>query len=278
MGLFSDWDNITPTAKINETKDTVQIKCSYPESHKSNEKFLCKGENPFSCEELIHTTEGEREVAKGRLTIRDNQRLMYFYVYIHNLSKVDSGTYWCGSDKTWQHDNYNKILLTVAERGIKAKNSDRAPPSTKKDAAPGHDLSLDKGISFRLAVCLALPLILILVVVLLLVGQKILRIKGGSAGQRMNAGQNTEGNHGDHDYEEIEMQNQQANSGQALLSVYATVNHPSDQLHYASIKKDSAGVSTDGNALPDTHENGSSACEYSSVSRTQGSSHPPAAE
>lgn len=84
----------------------------------------------------------------------------------------------------------------------------------------------------------------------------------------------------DHNYEEIQMQNQQANSGNTLQSVYATVNPAASQLHYAciNIKKDSVAVSTDGNVLPATNKNGSSAGDYSSVNRTQGAAHPPAAE
>ncbi len=52
---------------------------------------------------------------EGRFKIRDNKRLKYFYVNINNLSPADSGTYWCGSDKTWQHANHTKILLSVGK-------------------------------------------------------------------------------------------------------------------------------------------------------------------
>lgn len=76
------------------------------------------------------------------------------------------------------------------------------------------------------------------------------------------------------------MRNQQASSGDTLPSVYATVNLPTDHLHYASVnfQKDSDAIPTDGKALPDMNENGSSACDYSSISRSQGATHPPAAE
>ncbi len=84
-------------------------------------------------------------------------------------------------------------------------------------------------------------------------------------------------NHLDHNYEEIQVQNQQVSSGQALLSVYATVNASTDQVHYSSVvfQKDSdsvhvvdSRVSTHENALPDSNTNGSSACVYASVRRT----------
>lgn len=89
--------------------------CHYPDDHKSNEKFLCKGDDPFHCEDLIKTTEENKVVSNGRFSIRDNRRLMHFSVNIQNLGRVDSGTYWCGSDRKWQHDRFNKTLLTVGE-------------------------------------------------------------------------------------------------------------------------------------------------------------------
>uniref|UniRef100_A0A672HJA1 Immunoglobulin V-set domain-containing protein n=1 Tax=Salarias fasciatus TaxID=181472 RepID=A0A672HJA1_SALFA len=64
---------------------------------------------------LIHTTEHDRNVVEGRFDIRDSPRSKYFYVYIKNLTKSDSGTYWCGFGETLQHDSYTKIQLTVSE-------------------------------------------------------------------------------------------------------------------------------------------------------------------
>lgn len=89
-----------------------------------------------------------------------------------------------------------------------------------------------------------------------------------------------QGNHADHADEEIQMQNQQAGLGDVVPYICANVKPPSNQLHYATVnfQKDSVSVSTDGIALPDMNKNGSSACDYSSVSRTQGATHRPAPE
>jgi len=54
-------------------------------------------------------------VTKDRFSIRDNKRLKYFYVYINNVSTADSGTYWCGSDRKWDHAEVNKIHLVVGK-------------------------------------------------------------------------------------------------------------------------------------------------------------------
>ncbi|KAM7393926.1 hypothetical protein PAMP_020760 [Pampus punctatissimus] len=180
-----------------DTGNTLYVQCFYPDSLENVEKFLCKGENPFNCEVLIHTT----EQPKGRFTIRDNKRLKYFYVYIKNLSLADSGTYWCSSDRTLLHGGHAKIHLSV---GV------------------------------IVGVVMSVVLLVIATVVLILCKRK-LKTQGRLSELRTNAGNNTEENHGDHHYDEIQLRIQQANSGNTLPSIYATVNAPADQLHYASV-------------------------------------------
>ena len=109
---FSD-KNITPSAT--HTGKSADIKCPYPDSHVNNTKYLCKGETPLKCEELIQTTEGERQVAEGRFSIRDNRRLNNFNVNIQHLSTADSGTYWCGSDRKWHNAAFTKVNLSIGE-------------------------------------------------------------------------------------------------------------------------------------------------------------------
>lgn len=77
----------------------------------------------------------------------------------------------------------------------------------------------------------------------------------------------------DHHYDDVQMQNQQPQSGHTLQSVYDTVNpnivNTVSQLQYASISfQGDSGTVSDGNLLPDTNENGSAVCNYSYVRRT----------
>ena len=109
--IYVYFSDITET---HHTGETVQIKCSYPENHEHNEKFLCKGETPVDCKKLIQTKGQDRHGSEGRFAIRDNQRVKYFYVTIKNVNTDDSGTYWCGSD-TSQRAKSRKILLSVGE-------------------------------------------------------------------------------------------------------------------------------------------------------------------
>ncbi|XP_022611366.1 CMRF35-like molecule 1 isoform X2 [Seriola dumerili] len=253
----NSWNDIEPEVKSYRTGENAQLTCHYPDSQKSNTKYLCKGENPSNCEELIHTTETERNVVKGRYDIRDNQRIKYFYVYINNLCTADSGTYWCGSERKGHPATYTKIHLSVADTPTK-QNKTRTCLSTQPTttATPVetnfHDGYSNSGVIGPAVACVAMAVVV--VIVLILYRHKLLpRTQGGSSELRMNDGQNTEGNHGDHDYEEVQ-----------------EWNPPTDQLHYSSInfKSDSVTVSTDRNTLPDADKNGSSVCDYSSISRT----------
>ncbi|XP_041790140.1 CMRF35-like molecule 1 [Chelmon rostratus] len=272
-----NWDEITTKEQNCVTGDTVKIKCPYPHSHESREKFLCKGKDPLTCKMLIHTTEQDSHVAEGRFDISDNKRLKHFYVSIKNVNLHDSGMFWCGSDWTRQQQTYMNIILTVEEGHSKSKTVSSPP-----ERDPGEDPP-NIGVIGGVVGCLALLVILVVVFVLLrhkLPSTQVCCPARESTRQRTNAGHNTEGNHGDHHYEDIQMCSQRAGSGNTLPSVYATVNPPADQLHYASVnfQSDPVSVSTDRNALSDANKNGSSACDYSSVSRTVAATRPPAAE
>uniref|UniRef100_A0A672I0L5 Immunoglobulin domain-containing protein n=1 Tax=Salarias fasciatus TaxID=181472 RepID=A0A672I0L5_SALFA len=71
---------------------------------------LAWGYNKYFCVDPCESSSIE-----GRFDIRDSPRSKYFYVYIKNLTKSDSGTYWCGFEETLQHDSYTKIQLTVGD-------------------------------------------------------------------------------------------------------------------------------------------------------------------
>uniref|UniRef100_A0A8C2WK24 Ig-like domain-containing protein n=1 Tax=Cyclopterus lumpus TaxID=8103 RepID=A0A8C2WK24_CYCLU len=200
-----------------DTGQTVRIECTYPNHHENNEKYLCKGRNPFNCNRLIQTTEQERDVVNGRFHIRDNRRKKYFYVNINNLSTDDAGCYWCGSSRTGQRAGYTKLLLSVGDITYSLCTYE-----------PNEAQLFYQNMS-----------------VLLLMNRCVCVCACVCVCEFAYAHNNyiyhttpllpLQENHGDHHYDEIQMLNQQASSGDALMSVYATVDAPTDQLHYASI-------------------------------------------
>ncbi|CAG5928915.1 unnamed protein product [Menidia menidia] len=206
-----NWDDMEPTTITPDPPGTAKIECKYPEMLTESKKFLCKGDNPFNCQELICTNQESNNVNDGRFTLRVNKRLKHFYVYIKDLNREDSGTYWCVSGDS----EYTKFHLSV---GIIA------------------------------GVVVGLVFLAVALILLILCRQKLFKTQAccaaGGPSTQTDAEQSTEGNNGDHGYEEIQLQKQQTNPVQ---SVYATVNPPpADQLHYASVN-----FHKDGEASPD---------------------------
>ncbi|XP_054460800.1 CMRF35-like molecule 5 isoform X2 [Anoplopoma fimbria] len=177
-------DDITPVALNHRMGETAQIECTYPDSHENYEKFLCKGENPSNCDQLISTTAEERNVLKGRFDIRDNKRKKYFYVYINNLSTGDSGPYWCGSTRTGEHVGYTKFLLYVEDQ--KTRRLDLPALQTTESPTTRKVLHTD----LIAVVVVSLPLLLILVLVFILCKHRLPRIQVCcSAGDHQGRGQ-----------------------------------------------------------------------------------------
>ncbi|CAJ1053177.1 CMRF35-like molecule 8 isoform X2 [Xyrichtys novacula] len=261
-----NWDDIPTKTPSSDSGKNVKIDCPYPETHANNNKFLCKGQNPFSCDKLIQTTEEDRYVENGRFKIRDSSRQNYFYVYIRNLSSADSGVYWCGSDPTWQQTEFNKFLLSPefllgpgsgdTGKHIKSGLPRDATQEDQQPIQPEVKSSLE-GLIGGIAGFLVLSLILVVVIVLF--RNKIPRTQvccgaSGPSEQIRNTGQNSEGNHEEPQYEEI--QEQKTSLGDTAQAVYTTVDLPTDQLHYTTISahKDRVSDSTDEATLPDTNK------------------------
>ncbi|XP_040043500.2 CMRF35-like molecule 8 isoform X1 [Gasterosteus aculeatus] len=231
----TDLNDTTTLAENYSLGRNGHFECHYPDSHESNDKFLCKGSSLLNCNWWINATEQEKDVHKGKFHIRDNRRKKYFYVDIGSLSRDDSGTYWCGSSSTAAHV-YTKFLLSVTERTEHrhtTRRPDPDPPAVQTtESFKGRDVLHPDPTAVGL-VCLELLLIVVLVVILC--KHRHTRRQGGSSEQRRNDEHDTEDDPGDHQYEEIRMLGQQTRPADAPLSVYATVNRPADELHYASV-------------------------------------------
>ncbi|XP_069570664.1 CMRF35-like molecule 8 [Brachyistius frenatus] len=280
-----NWDDVTTMHFTYPASKTAVITCNYSLANADNGKFLCKGENPLDCKKLIHTTE---RAVKGKFDIKDNKRLRYFNVHIANLGRDDSGTYWCGSGRTEQRDQYTKIHLSVAETHVRTKKSDaklrkrkeesqqelseedsneerneesneerNGEPDEERNGEPDEERNGEPSpnkpnVGLIAGIVVGLAVVMAVVIVLILYKRPpACCAAGGSSEQSTNTGHPTERNIGDNQYEEINLQNQPASS---LPSVYATVNAPVDPLHYASVS-----FQKDGNAPPDANKSGDSA-------------------
>uniref|UniRef100_A0A4W6DHF4 Immunoglobulin domain-containing protein n=1 Tax=Lates calcarifer TaxID=8187 RepID=A0A4W6DHF4_LATCA len=227
---------------------------SFQSSHRlawKYNKYLCR--DPCKeTEDILATVKSGKRVESGRITLVDSGDGV-FNVTFSQLRLSDSGKYWCGVDRPG-FDTFTAVTLTVKERKCDFFSitmylfplfyflSLHSPLVGKSQHFRGKYFMMIMSSShvcmsiqhLHLSCCSSFP---------------------------------PQVNHGDHHYEEILGKK---DSGGVVSSVYANVSSPTDQLHYASVnfQNDSTTVLTNRNAPPDTDKNGSSTCDYSSISGT----------
>ncbi|XP_034150455.1 CMRF35-like molecule 1 isoform X2 [Esox lucius] len=88
----------------------VTFPCSFSWAS-TNNKYFCK--EPCSVEDILVETKGSRNVTQGRYSIEDDGNGVVT-VTIKDLKKSDSGTYWCGVERSIK-DSYQEVHLTVTD-------------------------------------------------------------------------------------------------------------------------------------------------------------------
>nr|XP_005910956.1 PREDICTED: CMRF35-like molecule 4 [Bos mutus] len=74
---------------------SMSVECQYQEAFVDNIKYWCK--HPcVSPWKIVETRESEREVRRGRVSIRDCPASLTFTVTLESLREEDAGTYGCG--------------------------------------------------------------------------------------------------------------------------------------------------------------------------------------
>ncbi|KAM9769772.1 polymeric immunoglobulin receptor-like isoform 2-T2 [Menidia menidia] len=146
----------------------LTLHCPYPAQHRTNRKFLCKGETRKGCRDVT---------SEGRFRLH-NASSSPFSVTISPLQAGDAGTYWCGSDPLWSPGNYTKIHLSVVFPQ-KSSSVTLLPASGRVTAAsPNHpDESHSSVLVHVLPAVLILTLLSALVFVLVVI-KKRKRLQG----------------------------------------------------------------------------------------------------
>ncbi len=91
----------------------VNIACTYESTDQANfYKYFCKSLGT-TCSDLIRTKEKDKWVDSGRFSLFYDRKAAVFNVTIRDLREQDSGTYWCGVDKTTAKDSYTEVNLKV---------------------------------------------------------------------------------------------------------------------------------------------------------------------
>ncbi|KAI5615000.1 polymeric immunoglobulin receptor-like [Silurus asotus] len=119
----SDQIEIYTVVKLNVTEDVsfektinktvhvrgdVNISCTYPESHRNDNKFLCKRHTTAAC--LYITT--SKDVSVGKFSLYDDREKHIFTVNLNDVTEQDSGEYWCGAEVAWKQDHEYNVYFT----------------------------------------------------------------------------------------------------------------------------------------------------------------------
>ncbi|XP_053354162.1 polymeric immunoglobulin receptor-like [Clarias gariepinus] len=91
----------------------LNFSCKYPESLRSNPKFLCKMRlQDFACSYKKSINESGRYINMGKFSLYDDRERQILSVSIRNVTEGDSGEYWCGAEADWESDDGYKVYFT----------------------------------------------------------------------------------------------------------------------------------------------------------------------
>ncbi|XP_053492457.1 polymeric immunoglobulin receptor-like [Ictalurus furcatus] len=89
------------------------VSCKYPESLRSDSKFLCKtGLQRAACSYKASVKESRKYVNEGKFSLYDDGETQMLTVSIRSVTEQDSGEYWCGAEADWKSDHGYKVYFT----------------------------------------------------------------------------------------------------------------------------------------------------------------------
>ncbi|XP_042262222.1 polymeric immunoglobulin receptor-like [Thunnus maccoyii] len=225
--------------------------CNYTQGA-PNKKFICKGEDPSICQPLWNTS---------KFSMEDDTKRRNITITVRNVTTDDTGTYWCGAKNTDNGQSktfFNKLEMTVAASPTSPLTPSLTPPPTPPGSVSHGDFQV------IMIICGAVLLLLLLVIIVIFIYKRFSCSKptrNGAAAQHIRE---------DNVYEEVQERLQETGSGNAVETIYATANFPTNpcaSMHYSTIIFQSSTDKANGEAL--IHKPRSSACEYSTVRNSQ---------
>ncbi|XP_032706722.1 CMRF35-like molecule 6 [Lontra canadensis] len=124
------WSLSGPTSVMGTVGGSVSVQCQYEEEFTENAKYWCKS---LCVWKIVKTKGADREVRKGRVSIRDHPANLTFTVTLESLTEDDAGMYLCGIDSSplpgYLFDDTFQVVLSVTPASTATPSSER-PPST----------------------------------------------------------------------------------------------------------------------------------------------------
>ncbi|XP_029601387.1 transmembrane domain-containing protein TMIGD3-like isoform X2 [Salmo trutta] len=136
----------------------VTVGCSFTLAGNNN-KYFCKG--TCSGKDILVETKGIKNASQDRYSIEDKGDV--FYVTIKDLRKSDSGTYWCGVDRTIK-DTFQELRLIVTdEKAVSGKSLTTATPTEAMTTDSAAGVLVYIGTGLGMVVCVLVLVLLIFI-------------------------------------------------------------------------------------------------------------------
>ncbi|KAK3520157.1 hypothetical protein QTP70_017445 [Hemibagrus guttatus] len=107
-------EGLSHEKSINETVYVgadLTVSCNYPESHRNDNKFLCKRIATAACSYTLTVKENRVNTKKGHFSLYDDREKQIVTVSLKNVTEQDSGEYWCGAEVNWKFDHGYKVYF-----------------------------------------------------------------------------------------------------------------------------------------------------------------------
>ncbi|XP_019794263.2 CMRF35-like molecule 1 isoform X4 [Tursiops truncatus] len=142
---------------------SLTVKCQYSPGWETYEKWWCRGAAWSSCKFVVKTTEPEKEVKEGRVSIRDNRKSRTIAVTMEKLRLNDADSYWCGIEK-FGTDLGVRVKVTINPVSVNLEETSDSLAVTSPDSNSGVFLKANTLLPFIFAVLLLLLMVTSLVV------------------------------------------------------------------------------------------------------------------
>ncbi|XP_032417735.1 uncharacterized protein LOC116719348 isoform X3 [Xiphophorus hellerii] len=244
------------------TGDSVSFTCKYSQADENSIRNFCRLDGHNGCANII-SAQLSNYTKLAKISLSDDKQRGLYKVNISMVTQQDSGKYWCALKKDDFITCLQEVVLhvlnpvtvqTYLEKGesplplllvtIRSNrdsdhgsgcgsgsgcDDEKGSGGSKTDDEKGNGGSKTGMIA---GIVCGVVIVLVLAIVLILCRRKLCNRQGETSEQKINIIQSAERNDRDHQYEEIQIQNKQANT---VCTLYSTVNPPADQLHYASV-------------------------------------------
>ncbi|XP_044039615.1 uncharacterized protein LOC122870041 isoform X2 [Siniperca chuatsi] len=272
--------DITTFKRSPTTGQNLTYWCKYENGTYIN-KFICKGEDPSICQPLVSAAQQNNT---GKFSMKEDKEKSNSTITVRDVTPDDTGTYWCGAestDKTRSNTFFHRFVMTVVSTTVSTTSS-TSPVSSIQSTTASTESRGSFPVLVTVIICVAVLLLLFVLIFILIYKRSLdsTNTRNGAAAQHIKELRGepavAPGHHGpprdpmDYVYEEIQQHVQKPDSGNAMNTIYATANfptNPSDSLHYSSINFQSSSGRAGGEAL--ILKPSSAACEYSTVKYSQ---------